>query len=66
MIDLGDREVHYVYAHRPDAAATVLFSHGTTWHLGRYWERAEALWERGLNVMIYDYPGYGRSTGEPA
>ena len=66
LIDLGDREVHYVYAHRPDAAATVLFSHGTTWHLGRYWERAEALWERGLNVMIYDYPGYGRSTGEPA
>ncbi|MEZ4380168.1 MAG: alpha/beta hydrolase [Nannocystaceae bacterium] len=65
-LDLGDREVHYVYAHRADAAATVLFSHGTTWHLGRYWDRAEALWERGLNVMIYDYPGYGLSTGEPA
>lgn len=30
------------------------------------WDRAEALWDRGLNMMIYDDPGYGLSTGEPA
>jgi hypothetical protein len=65
MLDVEDRQVHYVYAHRADAVATIFFSHGTTWHLGRYWERVELLWERGLNVMVYDYPGYGRSTGEP-
>ncbi len=65
LLEVEDRQVHYVYAHRSDAVATVFFSHGTTWHLGRYWERVELLWERGLNVMVYDYPGYGRSTGEP-
>jgi len=65
ILEVDGRDVHYVYAHRADAAATVFFSHGTTWHLGRYWERVEWLWERGLNVMIYDYPSYGLSTGDP-
>ena len=59
------RQIHYVFAHRPGADTTVLFSHGTTWHLGRYWDRAELLWGMGYHVLIYDYPGYGRSEGEP-
>lgn len=59
------RRIHYVFAHRPGAEATLLFSHGTTWHLGRYWDRVELLWSMGYHVMIYDYPGYGRSEGEP-
>ncbi|MCB9700479.1 MAG: alpha/beta hydrolase [Myxococcales bacterium] len=65
FIELDDRRVHYVYAHRPDAAATIFFSHGNARHLGRYYDRVEILWERGFNVMIYDYPSYGLSTGEP-
>lgn len=64
FVEADGRDVHYVWAHRPDAAATVFFSHGNARHLGRYWDRVEALWERGFNVMIYDYPGYGLSTGE--
>ncbi|MEZ4448540.1 MAG: alpha/beta hydrolase [Nannocystaceae bacterium] len=65
LLDVDGRAVHYVYAHRPGAAATVFFSHGNTLHLGHYWERVEWLWERGFNVMVYDYPGYGLSTGDP-
>ncbi len=61
----GER-IHYVYAHQPTAEVTIFFSHGTSWHLGRYWERVELLWDLGYNVMIYDYPGYGRSEGEPS
>lgn len=65
LLEVDDRLVHYVYAHRPGAAATIFFSHGNARHLGRYWERVEWLWERGFNVMVYDYPGYGLSTGDP-
>ncbi len=57
--------IHYVYAERQDAIATVFYSHGTGRHIGRYWDRVELMWELGFNVMIYDYPGYGRSGGEP-
>ncbi len=64
FIELDDREVHYVYAHRDDAAATIFYSHGNYGHLGWYWQRAELMWGWGYNVLIYDYPGYGLSTGD--
>ena len=60
----GD-SIHWVFAHRADARATIFYSHGKSRHLGRYWDRVERLWAAGYSVMIYDYPGYGRSTGTP-
>ncbi|MEM7159728.1 MAG: alpha/beta hydrolase [Myxococcota bacterium] len=66
FVSLEDgRKIHYVYAHNPAATTTIFYSHGTSRHLGRYWDRVELLWSWGYNVMIYDYPGYGRSEGEP-
>ena len=66
FVSLEDgRKIHYVYAHRPDALTTIFYSHGTSRHLGRYWDRVELMWSWGYNVMIYDYPGSGRSEGEP-
>ncbi|MBL1259480.1 MAG: alpha/beta hydrolase [Thiotrichaceae bacterium] len=48
------------------ATATVLFMHGNaeniSTHLGSvYW-----LPERGFNVFLFDYRGYGQSAGEPS
>lgn len=49
----------------PSAGAT-LYSHGNAGNLS---QRAEGVrrWMRSLGqaVLIYDYPGYGRSTGKP-
>jgi alpha-beta hydrolase superfamily lysophospholipase len=59
-------KIHYVYAHRDDADTTIFYSHGNKAHIGNYWERVELMWELGYNVMIYDYPGFGRSSGEPS
>src|SRR5262249_25547544 len=44
----------------------VLFSHGNGEHLGWWWSAVQ-LWQRELGsaVLIYDYPGYGRSAGKP-
>jgi len=46
--------------------ATVLFCHGNA---GNIANRLDAIWrfhELGLNVCIFDYRGYGRSTGKPS
>jgi pimeloyl-ACP methyl ester carboxylesterase len=45
---------------------TILYSHGRSENINRYWGRVELLWEAGYNVFIYDYEGYGRSTGTPS
>lgn len=65
FLDAGGNEIHWVYAHRDAAIATVVYSHGRSRNLGRYWDRVERLWEHGYSVLIYDYPGFGRSTGSP-
>lgn len=65
FIELDDRRVHYVFAHREGADTTIFYSHGNTQHLGRYWDRVERMWALGYHVMIYDYPGFGLSTGTP-
>ena len=64
FIELDDRDAHYVFAHHGEVRDTIFYSHGRSRHLGRYWDRVEVLWEAGYNVMIYDYPQYGRSTGD--
>lgn len=45
--------------------ATVLFCHGNA---GNIWGRIDVIWmlhEMGLNVCLFDYRGYGKSTGQP-
>lgn len=49
----------------PPVVVTVLYSHGNEDNINAYWDRVELLWELGCRVYIYDYPGYGRSQGEP-
>lgn len=49
-----------------NALGTLLFCHGNA---GNIWNRIDALWlfhDMGLNVCIFDYRGYGRSTGAPS
>ena len=51
----------------PDTAPTptIIYSHGNAGNINGYWNRVELLWEAGCNVLIYDYEGFGRSTGVP-
>ena len=43
---------------------TFLYQHGNAGNLFKYWYRAVALWQMGANVFVYDYRGYGLSSGE--
>ena len=49
----------------PAAAPTVVFLHGQGGNIDDAWAWVMRLWDRGYNVEIVDYRGYGKSTGEP-
>ncbi len=66
FVHTSDGAIHWVMAVREGATDAILYSHGNAIHLGRYWDRVELLWSMGFTVMIYDYPGYGRSEGQPS
>lgn len=42
---------------------TLLYLHGNSGHIGRYWDRVEMLWRMGYRVFAVDYREFGRSTG---
>lgn len=48
-----------------DALALLLYSHGNGEDIGHLAARMERLNALGFDVLAYDYPGYGLSTGKP-
>jgi fermentation-respiration switch protein FrsA (DUF1100 family) len=46
--------------------ATVLFSHGNGGNISHRLEKIKMLNDLGLNVLIFDYRGYGMSEGSPS
>jgi fermentation-respiration switch protein FrsA (DUF1100 family) len=60
---------YYVACNSDSAAAkrvTILYCHGNSTNMNRYWKRVEYLWNMGYNVFIFDYQGYGKSEGSPS
>jgi pimeloyl-ACP methyl ester carboxylesterase len=61
--------VYAVMLLQPPAARalcpTVLYHHGNKSGIDEYWVRVSHLWSLGANVLIYEYPGYGRASGTP-
>ena len=54
------------YLHHPQAKYTILFSHGNTHDLGSALGMANDLYNMGFSVLVYDYLGYGLSSGKPS
>lgn len=53
----------WIPAPRKPARAHVLFLHGNAGNISHRLEHARALREAGFDVFLFDYRGYGRSTG---
>lgn len=49
----------------PAAEHTLLYLHGNGGNIGHRVEIIQTFHDLGLNVLIFDYRGYGRSTGSP-
>ncbi|KAG6743038.1 hypothetical protein NC652_038340 [Populus alba x Populus x berolinensis] len=61
----GNRVVA-VYFKNPSASLTVLYSHGNAADLGQMYDLfCELSLHLRVNLMGYDYSGYGQSTGKP-
>jgi fermentation-respiration switch protein FrsA (DUF1100 family) len=54
-----------MYLPAPDATKVVLYHHGNGEDLGSVRERLKGFQARGYAAFGYDYPGYGRSEGQP-
>lgn len=50
----------------PDSKDILLYSHGNGEDIGHIRPLLAQYQERGISVFVYDYPGYGTSTGEPS
>lgn len=58
--------LHAWFAEYPGAQQALLYCHGNAGHIGSRTETIQSLRERlQCHVMIFDYRGYGRSTGHP-
>lgn len=60
-------EIVAVYVKNPKAILTVLYSHGNAADLGQLYDLfAELSVHLRVNLMGYDYSGYGQSSGKPS
>jgi len=50
----------------PDARATLLFAHGNAGNISHRLDSIRLFNELGLAVFIFDYRGYGESSGKPS
>lgn len=66
-LDVGRHRTHAWFIPADgEAVGTVLFSHGNLGCMSDNLENAAVYREIALNVMLYDYGGYGMSTGKPS
>jgi hypothetical protein len=49
-----------------NARATLIFSHGNGGNIGNRLDKLKIFHDLGLNVLLYDYRGYGKSEGRPS
>jgi fermentation-respiration switch protein FrsA (DUF1100 family) len=58
--------LHAWWLPHPQPRAFLLFSHGNAGNISHRLESLEIFYNLGLSVLIYDYRGYGQSTGSPS
>lgn len=60
-------EIVAVYVKHPSASLTLLYSHGNAADIGQmYHIFVELSLHLGVNLLGYDYSGYGQSSGKPS
>jgi len=64
----GSETLYGFYVKQPDTDRiephqVILYHHGNKHNIEAYWDRVELLYRAGFDVFIYDYRGFGMSTG---
>jgi uncharacterized protein len=58
-------KLHAWWVPREKARATLIFSHGNGGNISHRLDKLRIFHDLGLNVLLYDYRGYGKSEGTP-
>jgi fermentation-respiration switch protein FrsA (DUF1100 family) len=58
--------LHAWFFRHPEPLATLLFCHGNAGNVSHRLENAAYLLQTGFQVLLFDYRGYGHSSGEPS
>jgi len=66
LIPVGDETTHGWFIPAPRSRAVFLFSHGNAGTIADRIENLAILRALGYDVLIYDYGGFGRSSGRPS
>ncbi len=61
-----DERIHGWYVPHPQARGAVLFCHGNGGNNSHRLDSLVLMRKLGLSVLIFDYPGYGQSSGKPS
>lgn len=61
-----EHTIHGWFVPSKNARGTVLFSHGNAGNISGRLETIRILHNLDVNVLIYDYRGYGKSSGSPS
>lgn len=62
-LSVGDETTNAWFVHGPDSRGVILYSHGNAESVSSCLPMAAIYRGLGFDVMLYDYGGYGRSTG---
>ncbi|MCK4606151.1 MAG: alpha/beta hydrolase [candidate division Zixibacteria bacterium] len=65
-VDVAGSEKVHAWYFPAGAARTVLFCHGNGGNISHRLETAEFVTGLGVNILLFDYRGYGRSDGSPS
>jgi fermentation-respiration switch protein FrsA (DUF1100 family) len=66
IISAGPDTLHGWFVPADSGAPVVLFCHGNAGNIGDRLDVLEQIHDSGLAVFIFDYSGYGQSTGSPS
>ncbi len=64
LVDVNGERTHGWYIPVEHARGTVLFSHGNAGNIADWLIAADVPRSFGFSVLLYDYGGYGKSTGK--
>lgn len=63
--DTAGNKIHYWYFHSQKPQGKILFFHGNAQNLSAHFALLAWVVEYNYDLMIFDYPGYGKSSGVP-
>lgn len=66
MADQKGNQIHYWYLKSEKAKGKILFFHGNAQNLTSHVGLLAWIVKHNYDLMIFDYPGYGKSSGKPS